>query len=267
MTFDQQDPKNLGRPLHFRLQTYVMAIIEMIRADEIDSARWMLANPPAWYRANYPKELQEIKDLLNRNSYSIFDYSNDPDERGYSLDGVRGQISSGYLFPRLNVVDDFIVEQNSQGLFPWIYEISPSHGPLPIALMDKHRSFNFCGVNMNHLATDRFKSWLKPGIWADEPTAGQPKCLVIFEVLEHAHSMDSVFQAAGKVRNDWDHVFLSVPCMCLGGGLSNWHNRRLGHIRTFTPDEFVALAQKEFRGYAWELITSASIVLKGTKVG
>ncbi len=263
--FDQNDPSNMGRPAHFSLTAYITAITDMIKADEIELARHMLANPPAWYRKNYPRELQEIRNVLDKNSYDIFDYSDDVDERGYSLAAVREQIASGYLFPRLNVLDDFVVSQNEKMIWPWICELSPSHGPLPIALMDKHRSFNFYGKNMNHLATARFKEWLELGIWQEQPNAGQPKVLVIYEVFEHASRPEDVVQSAYKIQSDWDHVFLSVPNMCLGGGLPNWSTRRLGHIRTYTPREFTQLADMSFPNMSWEIVESHSIVLIGKR--
>lgn len=265
-TWSFEDLSNLGRPPYFSLSHYAEAIRQMIVADEIESARWMLDNPPSWYRANYPKELQEIRNTLNRQCYDIFDYSDDPDERGYTLDGVRAQLDSGYCFPRFNIVDDFVVELNQKMFSPWICELSPSHGPLPIGLMDKQRMFNFYGKNMNHLATSRFKEWLKPNIWQEKPLPGQPRVLVIFEVFEHASRPEDVVQAAFKISPEWDYIFLSVPNMCLGGGLPNWSNRRLGHIRTYTPKEFAMFADKSFPGFSWEIGALISIVMSGKKL-
>lgn len=265
--FNQQDPANLGRPIYWDLEIHKLAIEQMIRADEVQIAIQMLDQIPAWYRQNKPKELEELRQKLYRQLYDQFEYSNDPDERGYTLESVREQIKSGYMFPRLDVIDKVIDELNQKMLSPWIFEISPSHGNLVVALSDKSRMFNFFGKNMNHLATDRFKEWLKPAIWQEQPLPGQPKMLVCFEAIEHMHDPGDAVRAAGKMGYDWDYIFLSVPNGCLGGGLPNWDSRRVGHIRGWNAHEFLEFAAKNWPGYQWELCYSISLVLTGKKHG
>lgn len=266
LEFDVTDPANMGRPWYFIPEDYAQSVVQTAKSDEINFAREMLKNVPGWYRkpGNYPSEFRQIKRDLAKNQYSLFDYSDDRDERSYTLELVRDQIKSNYMFPRLDVIDEFLSNENSNGKMPWLFEISPSHGNLPIALMDKKRQFTFFGRNMNHLATKRFREWLKPDIWNEKPHNNQQRWLVCYEVLEHASLMSDVVLEADKQDQDWDKIFLSVPNGTLGHGLPSLQ-RRLGHIRTFNAKEFVTWADNEWPGYSWRVVESISIVLVGER--
>lgn len=263
--------ENMGRPWFWHVEDHVRAVEGLILSDDIEMAFKLMDMVPAWYRKpeNYPKELTEIKERLYKRLYTQFEYSDDPDERGYTLESVRQQIASGYMFPRLDVIDQEIEKLNNQhvltGNIPWLFEISPSHGNLPIALMDKGRRFQFFGRNMNHLATARFKEWLKDGVWTEKPVGIQQKWLVCYEVLEHSWDVQDIVRSAYKEGHAWDMIFLSVPNGTLGHGLPSY-DRRLGHIRTFDAREFLAFADKAWPGYSWTVYESVSIVLVGKKL-
>src|SRR5260221_1221063 len=84
--YDETDPKNIGKPYYFDLDTYIVAIEMMICSDEIQSALWMLDNPPGLYRDNYPQELVDIKNRIYQQCYDQFDYASDHDASNFTLD-------------------------------------------------------------------------------------------------------------------------------------------------------------------------------------
>lgn len=262
--FDRMDARNLGRPLYWSLDHYVRAVEEMIMADEIEFAFKMLDNPPAWYRENYPAELTEIKETLFKNLYSPMTYASDKDEAGYTYAQVVEQVSSGYCYPRLDILKGLITDMNKLGKKPWLFELSTSHGPIPIGLRESGCEFDFCAKNFNQAALAKVREWLDD-IWLDEPQKGQPTIFVNFESLEHAYRQEDVKNDFYKLGVDFDHILLSVPNGCLGGGLENWRTRRLGHLRGYTVKEFSALAMSFFHGYEWRAWPSVSIVLHGQR--
>lgn len=263
--FDQSDPQNLGRPLYWSLDEHIRAIEGMIKADELEIAFRMCDEIPAWYRENYPAELTEIKQTLYTNLYSPMTYASDIDEASYTYAQVVEQVARGYCYPRLDILKELIQSMNKQGKKPWLFELSTSHGPIPIGLKESGCEFDFCAKNFNQAALQKVRSWLD-SIWLDAPVAGQPTIFINFESLEHAYRQEDVKNDFYKLGLDFDHILLSVPNGCLGGGLENWRTRRLGHLRGYTLKEFSDLAQSFFKGYEWRCWPSVSLVLHGARV-
>ena len=262
--FDRNDPKNLGRPLYFNLRNHIVAVVQLICSDEIEMAFKLLDMVPAWYRENYPTQLTEIKKTLYQNLYSPMTYVNDADEAAYTYEQVVEQVRVGYCFPRLDILKQLVFKLNQDGEWPWIFELSTSHGPIPIGLKEEGYRFDFFAKNLNQGALFKVKDWMRDH-WVEKPKDGQPKIFVNFESLEHAHRMEDVRDEYYKLGVSFDYIFLSVPLGCLGNGLPDWSTRRLGHIRGFTKKEFADLAVSFFPGFSWEMTVSHSLVLVGRK--
>lgn len=265
LLFDLTDLKNVGRPFFWDPKLHEQAVIQMIRADEIQIALKMLDEVPGWYRDNYPQEFKEIRDRVYRQCYDQFDYSSDHDEANFTREQVTEQCLSGYTYPRADILFEEIKRLNSQGSTPWIFEISPSHGWLPVGFSDRGLKFNFFGKNLNQAALDKLKSWLPFGVWDEKPNGGQIKILVCYEALEHMWNPHDLEQSAKKIGVEFDQIYLSTPKYTLFGGLPDWDTRRLGHVRTWTPSEFVNFASKSFPGYSWEFFDHHSMVIRGKK--
>lgn len=263
--FIKEDPTNIGRPMFWDLSEHITAIIGMIRADEIQIALKMCDDIPGWYRDHYPEELYAIKNTLYQQSYDQFDYSSDADEAGFTKEQVIDQCLSPYTYPRADILKEEIEKMNRESIIPWIFEISPSHGWLPVGFSHRGLKFSFYGKNLNQPALAKIKQWLPPGVWQDKPVDGQPKILVNYESLEHMTNPHDLEQAAKKIGVDFDQIYLSTPKYTLGGGLPNWDTRRLGHVRTWTPREFLDFANYSFKGYGWTYHDSHSMVLCGKK--
>lgn len=258
--FDGADPKNLGRPRFFRLDLFVAVVESLIASDEIERAFWMLDNPPAWWRENYPKELQDIKDTLYKNMYDSYDYAADPDEAGWTKENAESQFGTAYTYPRAEILEALVKENPN----PWVCELSTSHGLLPLGLKKRGLEFSFFAKNLNHAALVKVKEWLGD-TWCDKPKENQKKIFVFCESLEHAYRQEDLKQSYKKLGIDFDFILLSVPYGTLGGGLSNWDTRRIGHIRAYTKKDLETIAQEFFPGFEWICYKSASLCLLGRK--
>lgn len=261
--FDQQDPKNMGRPLYFDVQGYVSAVESMIRSDDIQFALTMIDNVPAYYRDNPIQQLVNIKNKIYQQCYDQYDYASDFDEANWKYDDIIAQCFTNYTYPRADLLGAHVKELNAKSEEPWICELSPSHGWLPLGFAHHGLKFNFFGKNLNQPALAKIKSHLSKEIWADRPKPNQPKILVCFESIEHMWRPEDVENAAKKIGVTFDYIYLSVPYATLGGGLPDWSTRRIGHVRTWSKQEFLTFANKTFAGYAWELYESHSMVLRG----
>jgi hypothetical protein len=268
-TFDRTDPANVGRPYFFDLSKFIETVEMVIRSDEIQGALKMLDPDygilPGWYRDNYPQELTAIRNRLYEQCYDPFDYASDQDEASFSREEIEEQCLSPYTNPRADILFNDIKQMNAEGMMPWIFEISPSHGWLPLGFSKRELKFTFFGKNLNQKALDKIKHWLPFGVWADRPHPGQSKILVCFEALEHMWNPHDLEQSAKKIGQDFDLIYLSTPKYTLFGGLPDWSTRRLGHVRTWTPKEFVEFASKSFPGHSWTYFDSHSMVIKGVR--
>lgn len=262
--FDAFDSKNWGRPAWFNLKTFIECVEYLICSDEIETALYLLDHPPAWYRENYPKELQEMKDVIYRQAYDVFEYANDDDEASQTKETAEGQWFHDYCYPRGQIITEIVQKLNSDGKTPWIFDLSCSHGNLPMGLLKAGCKISYLGKSMNHRAQERLKTWVGEH-WQERPEPEQVTMLVCTEALEHAWNPHDIVHAAKKMNIDYDHVVFSTPLGCLFQGLADWRTRRLGHIRCYTQKEFTDFVQDNFKGYAWSYYRSFSQVIHGVK--
>lgn len=266
MTFDTSDQKSMGRPLFFSLDAHIQAVESLIKSDEIDMALKLCDMVPAWYRENYPPELTEIKRTVARQLYDQIEYANDDEEANCTREFGEAQADNGYQFPRLNILEGIINEYCAGEYYaPWIFEVGCSHGNLPLALL-KHGIdyWEYKGVGLNWRIVQKVREWVARR-WCGKPIKNQPTILYCTEVLEHASRLEDIVITANKECVDWDVILLSVPLGTLGGGLPNWRDRRLGHVRTFTANELFQFANTSWPGYAWEMTLAPSTVIVGRK--
>ncbi len=251
----------LGKPIYFSLENFIETIIGFIRADEIQTALWLLDNPPGWYRDNYPPELTKIRNTIYQNCYDQVEYATDNEEADCTREFGEAQWDNGYMFPRAQIIKQLVDSLP----VPWIFDLGCSHGNLPLGLHKSGSQFTYRGAGMNWRIQAKVMDWLGTLIWKDKPFEKQPTILYCTEVIEHMMNPHDAIHSAYKIGVNFDHILLSVPKYTLGGGLPNWDTRRLGHVRTWTPREFLAFADKGWPGYQWMLYDAHSMVLHGRK--
>lgn len=252
----------VGKPIYWDLEIHIKAVIQMIRADEIQTALTMIDSVPGYYRDNMPKELIDIKKKLYQNTYDQIEYATDDEEADCTREFGEAQWDNGYMFPRAQIISELIKSMFPRS--PWIFDLGCSHGNLPLGLIKSKHSFLYYGAGMNYRIQQKVKGWIGDH-WSEKPINNQPTILYCTEVIEHCFHPEEIIHSAYKVGVDFDQILLSVPKYTLGGGLENWDTRRLGHVRTWTSREFLAFADNGFPGYQWKLYDAHSMVLVGTK--
>lgn len=269
--FDANDPRNLGRPLYFSLDAHIACVESLIRSDEIELALRVADMVPSWYRMpeNYPPELRKIKQAVARQLYDQIEYANDDEEAACSREFGEAQWGTSYMYPRDQIVEKIVREINAgENKIPWIFDLGCSHGNLPLGLIKSRVGFDYKGVGLNYRIVESVREWVENsswGSWHNKPIQKQTTILYCTEVLEHASRLEDVVTTALKECVDWDVILLSVPMHTLGGGLPNYADRRLGHVRTFNPQELFEFASKSWPGYTWELTLAASMVIVGRR--
>lgn len=255
---------DLGKPKYFDLSKHIEAIDQMIKADELQIALRMMDDVPGWYRDNYPPELAQMKAYLYRQTYDQAEYGTDDEEAECTREFGEAQWDNGYMYPRAQVVSELVGAYNKENKIPWIYDLGCSHGNLPLGLIKSAHTFTYLGRGMNWRIEEKVRAWVG-STWANQPTPIQPTILYCTEVLEHMFNPHDLVHSAYKVGVDFDVVILSTPLYTLGGGLPEWRNRRVGHVRTWTPKEFQDFSVKAFPKYNWTYHHSHSMVLVGKR--
>jgi hypothetical protein len=98
-----------------------------------------------------------------------------------------------------------------------------------------------------------------------EPKEGAFKIFCAFEIIEHLANEWEIYQNYLKFGREADVIMISTPLFTYGGGMDDWRNRPLGHLRTYTPTELVSVCSKMFQGYQWTMTIDDTIVCVGRK--
>lgn len=244
-----------GRPLFFDINIYLSVVEMMINADEIERALWMLDNPPAFYRekANRPARLKEIKDKLNKATWTPVQY------KGIYKDvEITAAHTEAHWPLRARLLEEEIKRLNDMRISPTLMELAPGGKWLEAGL--RHKA---CGFNYECMSLDG--STLEP----DVKTVFN--IFIAFELIEHLSNENEIYQNYLKFNRHADIVMLSTPLYTWRGGMPNWEQRELGHLRTYTPDEFHDKASQMFEGYSWDAkigdANDGTIVLTGKYTG
>lgn len=251
----------IGKSPHFNLAKWIDAIEMMILSDEVETALYMIDHPPGWWRDNKAPELIEIKKTLMRRTFDVFGYANyedlsDPDKAAMGIHAEDVQT-------RAQVLGEAIKKLNQEIKIPFVYEIGPGPGWLPLGMQKLELKFNYFAQTLNNKAIDFLATFVKG--WREKPEPDQKTMFVCYEILEHLWRPDDIEHWALRSGMEFDYVFLSTPKYTCYWPDNNWREKHLGHLRTWTPNEFLVFADKTFKNYKWTLYDGPSMVLKGER--
>lgn len=263
---EHQNPHEFGKPLYFNVDQYLDAVEGMICADEIETALYMLDHLPGYYRDHYPSRAQEIRNTVYRKLMNVHDYVHDYDEvtLAKGLDPTKVPLKEAYNYPfyqpRAIVALSTVKRINEMGFVANIHEMGPAYFWLPVMLNEEKCDFAYTFTSINaHLMDHKLEL-------PDPPILPKKDVFISFETIEHLWNPDEIYQAYLKSGSKGDYILLSTPKYTAFGGMPNWRNRQLGHIRTYTPKEFTAFAIKHWPNHSWRIAESHGMMaLCGSK--
>jgi hypothetical protein len=252
----------VGFPACFSIDNYLDVVEQVICADEIQNALWMLENMPGYYRDNVPERAKEIKRKLYKQLMTVADYVGDESEieansaKDHGDYPVKDHWNLEHYWPRGHIIVEKVKALNAEGFCANIYEFGPAnywvyHSLLGLGLDFTYDCFSI-GKEKKKLKTD------------SKPDKSK-NIFICFEVIEHLWNPDDIYHAYANKGFDADIILMSTPKYTLFNGLSNWEERPLGHIRTWTPTEFTRFAVKHWPEFKYQVYDAAMMVLEGNK--
>jgi hypothetical protein len=241
----------IGKPLYFDPDIFCSTVEMLIKSDEVERAFSMLRHmAPAYYRDNPTKRMIEIRESLHKAMFTPNDYAH-ADGEGADVDV---EALAQIFPPRAQLLAARVKALNDEGKRPNLMEIAPGTFWLPYALKARALDFTYEYQSLR----PRDLPFTKPG-----PTDLGPNIFVAFEIIEHLHNEAEIYQAYLKFKKRADFIYLSTPLYTYGGGLPEWRENALGHLRTYTPQELGKFAMDMFSGYKWSAHLSETITLEG----
>jgi len=258
--FDLHDPKNVGRPRYFPIQKITELADHYVSCDEIMMALELLKMLPGWYRDNVPEEIVQMRKDILQKVVTIKDYCGDTKEEDIQPDFIH------YFenFPRSAGIFYFVKELNKRGIEPSIYEYGPAAFWVVAGLKKLGLKFDYTCVCINANADKKAR---EEGLVKDpDELKNEYKMYICMEVAEHLWHLEDLEHLYRKhFPQDMDIMYITTPYGACGGGLPNWKEHVLGHLRTFTFSEFAQALQKFFPEVLWSFFSYGTLLAFGAR--
>jgi hypothetical protein len=240
----------------------------LISTDELALAQELLTKGmPGFYRDNVPEEVKRLRQELFRFLMNSEDYAKNWQDLAL-VDAERSKgIVTSVLRGKLILKD--VEELNEKGKTPHIIEMGPGEYWLPVGLHAHGCKFTYHGIGLHGEAQTKAKT-LMGDSWR-ERIPGEPVIFAACELLEHLWNPYEIPQTLAKTGHEADIVHLSTPLYTFGFGKLDWRDPKFdgqgGHLKTYTPQEFMSIAQDLFPGYSLIYYHSQIMSIRGNKDG
>lgn len=235
----------------FKHKAFIEAAEELLRSDETLMALKLLDMVPGFYRDHKIPEIENLKREVRAKIATASFYAT---HEGFELtvDDNFCLQTAGSLRNQLIANDVRVLNQN--GFHPQVFDMGPGEGALPVILKAQGLKFTYTQIYVNqptYKATRRRFEDVE-----DKPTTLEiqqpPKIFVATEVIEHLHCEEEIRFEMDQRVGMADIVHVSTPLYTFAPNVMNWREIGwLGHLRTYTPEEFRTTVAKMFSEYQY----------------
>lgn len=256
----------LGSCEFFDVKPFIDAANILVASDEPLRALQLLNNLPGYYRDNIPTEVKELKDAILKGLATPTFYQHSMDDVKYFSPEYAKHILTEAL--RGIKIHDDIKEYNAKGIVPHLVDMGPGEYWLPVGLMGHNALFTYSDIGLCEKARLKAKTFLD-SYWLPEPPKDRPHIFVACEIIEHLHHEQDILTEYLRHGVNADIIHMSTPMFSFDGRQSqlDWKKNiiDLGHLRTYTPKEFMDTVIKMFPGYKWDFWLSNVMHIRGAK--
>lgn len=254
---------NQGELRDFKLQSFLDVINEFVRADEIIRALWLCDNMPGFYRDFVPLEIINLKNKILAKVATPTTYSTSQFDKNIAFED-RNQTSKT-LRAQLILRETAIF--NEGGIIPHIVDCGPGEYWLPFLLKREGINFTYEDVYLASEAHDLAAAHLKEEMVPRKD--GSPVIFVACEIIEHLWREHDIKTEMLSRVGLADIIHISTPRYTYGQFCEDWDKEKehLGHLRTYTPNEFVNLLHGLFPEYNYKFFDSFVLHMRLVKKG
>jgi hypothetical protein len=218
---------------NFNLQAFLTCANELVRADEVERALWLLDNLPGYYRDHKPPEVLALKrEIMARICTPVTYAALDVDEPTAYHPGIKDTLRAQMLLKEVKWM-------NENWLEPHVIDLAPGAHWADGILREIGADYSYQAVS------------LKPSKTASVVTDEQPIIFLALELIEHLWNETDIRIESLKFGRLPDIIHISTPMYSFDTECMEWRERDLlGHLRTYTPGEFRAVLLKLFPEYS-----------------
>lgn len=223
----------------FNHQAFIAAAEELLRSDETLMALKLLDMVPAYFRDHPIPELHALKREIQAKIATASFYAT---HEGFELT-ITDEMCLGTAATLRNQLISFDVKRcNDEKMSPHIYDMGPGEGALPVVLDSQKFEFTYSQVYVNQPTYEATAHrWEEKHGCNDLYLKGleAPRIFVSTEVIEHLHYEDEIRAEMERACGLADVIHISTPLYTYNPTVKNWRDiGHLGHLRTYTPNEF-----------------------------
>lgn len=241
------------------IKGYLMIAEYLTEKDETERALQVLNALPGLYRDHTPKEILSLKKLIQSKIHQAVDLVNLSGDNLKPHDFCKRAVEN---LARFKIVHQKITELNKEGIKPHIVDFGPGDYSLPIGLMELGADFTYNPIGLHVSAMSDAKNILER-YWATYDIHDRPNFFLAYEIIEHLPNESDIRRMFDRIPKQPDMVFLSTPTYTFAEGNPKWKEIGCHHLRTYTPREFIGIAQSLFPEYNLSYIEDQVQVIFG----
>lgn len=253
-----------GKLQFFDVDPWLKVADILTAGDEPMLALKVLDMVPGFYRDNYPIELQNKKSQILALLATPGFYVTNKYDALVREDNAVETIKQTYR--GTSILSD-VLGYNEQGAIPHIVDLGPGEYWLAIGLHKLGCKFTYQPIGLCSEAHEKAKAIIGEHL-ASISLNEQPKIFVACEIIEHLHHEMDIRTDCMRVGCDPNIIHISTPKYSFDGRMekADWAKQGdLGHLRTYTPNEFKNIVVKMWPEYKWTFVDGQPMHMRGFK--
>ncbi len=246
----------------FKLQAFLDVANELVRSDEVANALWLLESGiPGFYRDFPPKEITDLKNEIMANIATSSFYATDSGAELQSDPNIHKIMKHSFRGDMLLKEMKFL---NKNGFVPTLADLAPGEYAFVKMLIEEKTQFLYMPIWVNYPSYKHYHKDFESQM-GGVPREDQPKVFFACEILEHLWHPEDLRYEMNRHCGMADVLFFSTPRHTFDTQCDDWRKKgALGHLRTFTPQEFVLQIQKLFPEYHLSFFDSQPMQIRAT---
>jgi hypothetical protein len=237
----------------FNLAAWTEILEGLVQSEDTNLALEILDRMlPSYYRANKPQALKDLERKIRASKYTVHDYAANREDALKTPEHAKLSVQA---ILRFAILLDEIKKANEADVQPHLVDYGPGDYTLPLGLSSHSLKFTYNPIGLYDAARIDAKKLLEH-VWCEHDVKDRPNWYVAYEIIEHLENEWELRQFVDRMNKLPERVCLSTPLYTYSAGNPTWRDKKIPHLRTYTPDEFISICKKMFPEYNLKYISS-----------